>query len=66
MARRASGVETELEFLTSGTIASVFGDGGTPETAAFGILGGALGHPRTRSSCATRTARSCARGSRTS
>ena len=41
--RGGLGVETELEFLTSGTIASVFGDGGTPETAAFGILGGRSG-----------------------
>jgi N-methylhydantoinase B len=41
--RGGLGVETELEFLTDGTIASIFGDGGTPETAAFGILGGRSG-----------------------
>jgi N-methylhydantoinase B len=41
--RGGLGVETEFEFLTSGTIASIFGDGGTPETAAFGILGGRSG-----------------------
>ncbi len=41
--RGGLGVETEFEFLSSGVIASVFGDGGTPETAAFGILGGRPG-----------------------
>lgn len=43
--RGGLGVETEFEFLSSGVIASVFGDGGTPETAAFGILGGRSGSP---------------------
>ncbi|MHB1810008.1 MAG: hydantoinase B/oxoprolinase family protein [Solirubrobacteraceae bacterium] len=41
--RGGLGVETEFEFLSSGVIASVFGDGGTPQTAAFGILGGRSG-----------------------
>ena len=41
--RGGLGVTTEFEFLSSGVIASVFGDGGTPETAAFGILGGRSG-----------------------
>lgn len=41
--RGGLGVETEFEFLSSGVIASIFGDGGTPETAAFGILGGRSG-----------------------
>src|ERR1700739_3059769 len=41
--RGGLGGETEFEFLSAGVIASVFGDGGTPETAAFGILGGCSG-----------------------
>jgi N-methylhydantoinase B len=41
--RGGLGVETEFEFLSSGVIASIFGDGGTAETAAFGILGGRSG-----------------------
>ena len=41
--RGGLGVETEFVFTDSGIQASVFGDGGTPETAAFGILGGLSG-----------------------
>jgi N-methylhydantoinase B len=41
--RGGLGVETEFVFMDSGVQASVFGDGGTPETAAFGILGGGSG-----------------------
>jgi N-methylhydantoinase B len=43
--RGGLGVETEFEFLDSGVQASVFGDGGTRESAAFGILGGGPGVP---------------------
>ena len=39
---------------------SVFGDGGTPETAAFGILGGGSGSRERDRADATRTARSTA------
>jgi N-methylhydantoinase B len=41
--RGGLGVETVFTFEDGGVQASVFGDGGTPETAAFGILGGARG-----------------------
>lgn len=41
--RGGLGVETEFVFEDGGVQASVFGDGGTPETAAFGILGGGPG-----------------------
>ena len=41
--RGGLGVETEFVFEDGGVQASVFGDGGTPETAAFGILGGRSG-----------------------
>jgi N-methylhydantoinase B len=41
--RGGLGVETVFTFEDSGVQASVFGDGGTPETAAFGILGGGPG-----------------------
>lgn len=43
--RGGLGVETVFEFTDSGIQASVFGDGGTPEMAAFGILGGKPGMP---------------------
>ncbi len=43
--RGGLGVETEFVFTESGIQASVFGDGGTPEMAAFGILGGGAGCP---------------------
>jgi N-methylhydantoinase B len=43
--RGGLGVETEFVFTDSGIQASVFGDGGTPEMAAFGILGGGAGCP---------------------
>jgi N-methylhydantoinase B len=43
--RGGLGVETEFEFEDGGVQVSVFGDGGTPETAAFGILGGGSGCP---------------------
>jgi N-methylhydantoinase B len=41
--RGGLGVETEFAFTDAGIQASVFGDGGTPEMAAFGILGGGAG-----------------------
>src|SRR5918912_1594884 len=41
--RGGLGVETIFEFTDGGIQASVFGDGGTPGTAAFGILGGKSG-----------------------
>jgi N-methylhydantoinase B len=41
--RGGLGVETVLVFEDGPTQASVFGDGGTAETAAFGILGGLSG-----------------------
>jgi N-methylhydantoinase B len=41
--RGGLGVETVLTFEDGPTQASVFGDGGTTETAAFGILGGLPG-----------------------
>jgi len=41
--RGGLGVETVFAFEDAGVQASVFGDGGTPETAAFGILGGGSG-----------------------
>jgi N-methylhydantoinase B len=43
--RGGLGVETQFEFTDSGIQASVFGDGGTPGAAAFGILGGKAGVP---------------------
>jgi len=43
--RGGLGVETVFAFEDGGVQASVFGDGGTPETAAFGILGGGSGCP---------------------
>jgi N-methylhydantoinase B len=43
--RGGLGVETIFSFEDGGVQASVFGDGGTPETAAFGILGGGSGCP---------------------
>jgi N-methylhydantoinase B len=43
--RGGLGVETEFVFADSGVQASVFGDGGTPDMAAFGILGGGAGCP---------------------
>jgi len=43
--RGGLGVETIFAFEDGGVQASVFGDGGTPETAAFGILGGGRGCP---------------------
>jgi N-methylhydantoinase B len=43
--RGGLGVETVFTFEDSGVQASVFGDGGTAETAAFGILGGGPGCP---------------------
>jgi N-methylhydantoinase B len=43
--RGGLGVETIFTFEDGGVQASVFGDGGTPETAAFGILGGGRGCP---------------------
>jgi N-methylhydantoinase B len=43
--RGGLGVETVFTFEDDGVQASVFGDGGTPETAAFGILGGGTGCP---------------------
>ena len=43
--RGGLGVETVFTFEDGGVQASVFGDGGTPETAAFGILGGGRGCP---------------------
>src|SRR5262249_47375289 len=43
--RGGLGVETMFTFEDDGVQASVFGDGGTPETAAFGILGGGPGCP---------------------
>ncbi len=43
--RGGLGVETEFVVLDSGIQASVFGDGGTPDMAAFGILGGRAGCP---------------------
>lgn len=43
--RGGLGVETRFVFEDGGVQASVFGDGGTPETAAFGILGGGSGCP---------------------
>jgi len=43
--RGGLGVETEFVFMDSGIQASVFGDGGTPDMAAFGILGGLAGCP---------------------
>lgn len=43
--RGGLGVETEFVFTDSGIQASVFGDGGTEEMAAFGILGGGSGCP---------------------
>lgn len=41
--RGGLGVITELEFLDEGAQASIFGDGDTPETTAFGIHGGTSG-----------------------
>jgi N-methylhydantoinase B len=41
--RGGLGVVTELEFLDDGAQASVFGDGDTPDTTAFGIRGGGPG-----------------------
>jgi N-methylhydantoinase B len=41
--RGGLGVETTFTLEDGGVQASVFGDGGTPETAAFGILGGGPG-----------------------
>jgi N-methylhydantoinase B len=41
--RGGLGVETILGFEDGPVQASIFGDGGTPETAAFGILGGGDG-----------------------
>jgi N-methylhydantoinase B len=41
--RGGLGVETVFEFEDGGVQASVFGDGGTAETAAFGIFGGGSG-----------------------
>ncbi len=41
--RGGLGIVTELEFLDEGAQASIFGDGDTPETTAFGILGGGDG-----------------------
>jgi N-methylhydantoinase B len=41
--RGGLGVITELEFLDDGAQMSIFGDGDTPETTAFGILGGLPG-----------------------
>ncbi len=43
--RGGLGVETEFVFTDSGIQASVFGDAGTPDMAAFGILGGGAGCP---------------------
>jgi N-methylhydantoinase B len=43
--RGGLGVETMFTFEDGGVQASVFGDGGTPETSAFGILGGGRGCP---------------------
>jgi N-methylhydantoinase B len=43
--RGGLGVETVFTFEDGGVQASVFGDGGTPETSAFGILGGGRGCP---------------------
>jgi N-methylhydantoinase B len=43
--RGGLGVETEFTFTDAGVQASVFGDGGTPDMAAFGILGGGSGCP---------------------
>lgn len=43
--RGGLGVETSFLFTDSGIQASVFGDGGTPDMAAFGILGGRAGCP---------------------
>lgn len=43
--RGGLGVETAFVFTDSGIQASVFGDGGTPDMAAFGILGGGAGCP---------------------
>lgn len=41
--RGGLGVVAELEFLDDGAQASVFGDGDTPDTTAFGIRGGGPG-----------------------
>ncbi|WP_320669791.1 hydantoinase B/oxoprolinase family protein [Patulibacter defluvii] len=41
--RGGLGVVTELEFLDDGAQASIFGDGDTPDTTAFGIRGGGRG-----------------------
>jgi N-methylhydantoinase B len=41
--RGGLGVVTELEFLDDDAQMSIFGDGDTPETSAFGILGGRRG-----------------------
>jgi N-methylhydantoinase B len=43
--RGGLGVETVIEFEEGGVQASVFGDGDTPESAAFGIFGGHAGCP---------------------
>ena len=43
--RGGLGVETVFTFESGPVQASVFGDGGTPEMAAFGILGGGAGVP---------------------